>query len=241
MPKPSTPAVWASSKIFSFTPNAQQIAQGFDYIATIGRPEGAPITDDHDWPLNQVTAALKWIMDQLPDGGLKYGCPLVGSLIHWPLQKMPQEIWPDCGMVFIPYIGQAFDGVRYPLLKQMHPSGILPVDMRGEFARGWDNGRGVDSGRAILSTQSSSNLSHAHVDKYAFARGAAGNPGGTNSQISAYSKTFWDPVSDASSGLLKQSADGSWSGPSTGLDSHMSGGNESRPRNIAWNMIVRAA
>ncbi|MGL5280727.1 MAG: gp53-like domain-containing protein [Plesiomonas shigelloides] len=71
MPKPSTPAVWASNKAFSFTPNAQQIAQGFDYIATIGRPEGAPITDDHDWPFNQVTQAIKWVMDQIPDSGLK--------------------------------------------------------------------------------------------------------------------------------------------------------------------------
>ncbi|MGL4600278.1 MAG: hypothetical protein ACRCVE_01975 [Plesiomonas sp.] len=71
MPKPSTPAVWASNKTFSFTPNSQQIAQGFDYIATIGRPEGAPITDDHDWPFNQVTSALKWIMDQIPESGLK--------------------------------------------------------------------------------------------------------------------------------------------------------------------------
>ncbi|MGL5490547.1 MAG: gp53-like domain-containing protein [Shewanella sp.] len=71
MPKPSTPAVWASGKIFSFTPSAQQIAQGFDYIATIGRPEGAPITDDHDWPFNQVTQALKWVMDQIPDAGIK--------------------------------------------------------------------------------------------------------------------------------------------------------------------------
>ncbi|MGL4468417.1 MAG: gp53-like domain-containing protein [Plesiomonas shigelloides] len=71
MPKPSTPAVWASGKTFSFTPNAQQVAQGFDYIATIGRPEGAPITDDHDWPFNQITQALKWVMDQIPDAGLK--------------------------------------------------------------------------------------------------------------------------------------------------------------------------
>ncbi|MGL5490405.1 MAG: gp53-like domain-containing protein [Shewanella sp.] len=71
MPKPSTPAIWASNKAFSFSPNAQQIAQGFDYIATIGRPEGAPITDDHDWPFNQITVALKWVMDQLPDGGIQ--------------------------------------------------------------------------------------------------------------------------------------------------------------------------
>lgn len=71
MSKPSTPAVWAANKTFSFTPSSQQIAQGFDYIATIGRPEGAPITDDHDWPFNQVTQGLRWVMEQIPESGLK--------------------------------------------------------------------------------------------------------------------------------------------------------------------------
>jgi microcystin-dependent protein len=35
-------------------------------------------------------------------------------------------------------------------------------DGRGEFVRGWDDSRGVDSGRAIGSDQSSQNLSHSH-------------------------------------------------------------------------------
>ena len=35
-------------------------------------------------------------------------------------------------------------------------------DMRGEFLRGWDNGRGIDSGRALGSSQSGQNQSHAH-------------------------------------------------------------------------------
>jgi len=35
-------------------------------------------------------------------------------------------------------------------------------DMRGEFPRGWDDGRAVDSGRAFGSAQSSQNLSHVH-------------------------------------------------------------------------------
>ena len=35
-------------------------------------------------------------------------------------------------------------------------------DMRGEFLRGWDNGRGIDSGRALGSSQNGQNQSHAH-------------------------------------------------------------------------------
>ena len=48
--------------------------------------------------------------------------------------------------------GQRFDKARYPKLAQKYPSGELP-DLRGEFIRGWDIGRGVDVGRALLSAQ----------------------------------------------------------------------------------------
>lgn len=36
-------------------------------------------------------------------------------------------------------------------------------DMRGAFLRGWDHGRGVDSGRALKTIQAGQNLSHAHT------------------------------------------------------------------------------
>ncbi|QBP06145.1 tail fiber protein [Synechococcus phage S-B68] len=35
-------------------------------------------------------------------------------------------------------------------------------DLRGEFIRGWDDGRGIDSGRAFGSTQNSANKAHTH-------------------------------------------------------------------------------
>lgn len=55
---------------------------------------------------------------------------------------------PGCLMM----VGQAFSAAAYPLLAQVYPSLILP-DLRGEFIRGWDNGRGVDPGRSLLSWQ----------------------------------------------------------------------------------------
>lgn len=44
-------------------------------------------------------------------------------------------------------------------------------DLRGEFIRGWDNGRGVDGGRALGSWQDSNNKSHTHTGS----SGDAGN------------------------------------------------------------------
>ena len=48
--------------------------------------------------------------------------------------------------------GAAFSAEEYPELAKAYPTNKLP-DLRGEFIRGWDDGRGMDSGRAILSAQ----------------------------------------------------------------------------------------
>ncbi len=68
----------------------------------------------------------------------------IGIPIPYPLSTVPT----GC----LAMNGQRFDTRRYPKLAQKYPSGQLP-DMRGEFIRGWDNGRGVDAGRGLLSVQ----------------------------------------------------------------------------------------
>ena len=60
-------------------------------------------------------------------------------------------------------------------------------DLRGEFIRGWDDGRGVDSGRVFGSAQSGAVESHTHstpfanVDGRYTATGSGGTAGGTTS------------------------------------------------------------
>ena len=68
----------------------------------------------------------------------------IGIPIPYPLSTVPA----GC----LAMNGQRFDTHRYPKLAQKYPSGQLP-DMRGEFIRGLDNGRGVDAGRDLLSWQ----------------------------------------------------------------------------------------
>lgn len=67
-----------------------------------------------------------------------------GFPLPWPAATPPTG-WLKCN-------GAAFDKAKYPKLAVIYPTGSLP-DLRGEFLRGWDDGRGVDSGRALLSTQ----------------------------------------------------------------------------------------
>ncbi|WP_421505299.1 phage tail protein [Erwinia rhapontici] len=150
---------------------------------------------------------------------MKYGCPLIGSLIYWPLELMPHEIFTDMDMEFIPCINQTFDGVKYPLLAKLHPALRLPADMRAEYVRGWDNGRGVNSGRGLLTAEAGAIEAHVHT----FTRiwGAASpDPTGGPYLVGA----------DSGGGLTAH----------TSVQSDSTGGNENRVRNVAWNMIVRA-
>nr|DAD65890.1 MAG TPA: tail fiber protein [Siphoviridae sp. ctDEW4]DAS40038.1 MAG TPA: tail fiber protein [Caudoviricetes sp.] len=68
----------------------------------------------------------------------------IGIPIPYPLSTVPT----GC----LAMNGQRFDTRRYPKLAQKYPSGVLP-DLRGEFIRGWDNGRGIDNARTVLSSQ----------------------------------------------------------------------------------------
>ncbi len=77
--------------------------------------------------------------------GLGEGSALpVGVPVPWPLETPPTG-WLKCN-------GAAFSSEMYPKLAKAYPTNKLP-DLRGEFIRGWDDGRGVDAGRVILSIQ----------------------------------------------------------------------------------------
>ncbi|HFQ9305969.1 TPA: phage tail protein, partial [Escherichia coli] len=77
--------------------------------------------------------------------GLGEGSALpVGAPVPWPSETPPTG-WLKCN-------GAPFSAEEYPKLAKAYPENKLP-DLRGEFIRGWDDGRGVDSGRTLLSAQ----------------------------------------------------------------------------------------
>ncbi|HFH0905148.1 phage tail protein [Escherichia coli] len=77
--------------------------------------------------------------------GLGEGSALpVGVPVPWP-SATPPTGWLKCN-------GAPFSAEEYPELAKVYPTNELP-DLRGEFIRGWDDGRGVDTGRRILSAQ----------------------------------------------------------------------------------------
>ncbi|MGE2476795.1 phage tail protein [Escherichia coli] len=153
--------------------------------------------------------------------GLGEGSALpVGVPVPWP-SATPPTGWLKCN-------GAAFSSEKYPNLAKVYPTLKLP-DLRGEFIRGWDDGRGVDAGRVILSIQGWLTGSHYHNIR----------------SWDAWDNTVLVPNDRGGDSLLSTDnavQEGAINGKFTSqYRTELSGGNETRPRNIAFNYIVRAA
>ncbi|MEN4532082.1 phage tail protein, partial [Pantoea agglomerans] len=176
--------------------------------------------------------------------GLGEGAPVIGSPFPWPHTKMPDELFPSmAGMVFLKSNGASFSGTLYPKLALAYP-GLKLADLRGEFIRGWDDGRGVDSGRALGSSQASTGLRTAAVDYPGIDATTSGATIGTafNQPDSITKAQPADAKTPDNSVLGAVLSDNSIQ--ATQLQSGIQGGSvwiTTRPRNIAFNYIVRAA
>lgn len=172
------------------------------------------------------------IADILTYLGLGEGSALpVGVPVPWP-SATPPTGWLKCN-------GAPFSAEEYPKLAKAYPKLKLP-DLRGEFIRGWDDGRGVDSARLLLSSQAASILEHNHE-----MHGWTGNPLMARDVYSSGSSVFAVQLSIGDGGILYSWKDGSGTtNDSKRMDrtNHVSSGaGDGSPRNIAFNYIVRAA
>lgn len=163
--------------------------------------------------------------------GLGAGSALpVGVPVPWPLATAPAG-WLKCN-------GAAFTASQYPKLAQAYPALKLP-DLRAEFIRGWDDGRGVDSGRGLLSAQGGMSFDHRHW--LPTTNGTGGDGAMTavfidgNSAMAYYPDGTNEYNPNPSTGTLLQTYTAK-----AALGSAMFG-SETRPRNVAFNYIVRAA
>ncbi|EFA7613670.1 phage tail protein [Escherichia coli] len=168
--------------------------------------------------------------------GLGEGSALpVGVPVPWP-SATPPTGWLKCN-------GAVFSAEEYPELAKAYPTNKLP-DLRGEFIRGWDDGRGIDTGRALLNWQPHTILDHAHYMELWTGGGLAAGSAreGVNPGILA---TYGDGgiVKTDEPGIKVPSSLRAISTRSVKRFGEISGnvGTETRPRNIAFNYIVRAA
>jgi microcystin-dependent protein len=101
-------------------------------------------------------------------------------------------------------------------------------DMRGEFVRAFDDGRGVDIGRALRSAQASQNLAHRHPAP------SASTPD--------YGPFEVCPPAGFTAGGVVISGFAAYDFTGTGGSiafTDYDGGSEARPRNVAWLACIK--
>ncbi|SQS52203.1 variable tail fiber protein [Escherichia coli] len=166
--------------------------------------------------------------------GLGEGSALpVGVIVPWP-SATPPTGWLKCN-------GAVFSSVEYPKLAKAYPTNKLP-DLRGEFIRGWDDGRGIDAERTLLSIQNGGVELHTHqgqifrVSDYRTKEIPASEVMGRGYIASL------TPGADSPLDFDDYSVSSNPNGYFVGNQRTTAyGTNETRPRNIAFNYIVRAA
>lgn len=157
--------------------------------------------------------------------GLGEGSALpVGVPVPWP-SATPPTGWLKCN-------GAAFSAGKYPELAKAYPTNKLP-DLRGEFIRGWDDGRGIDAGREILSAQGDAIRNITGTVGW-YGDGLLSNVSGVFSGRDRVNQRTVVTDSNIDTNIKYASAyfDASTKVPTA---------TENRPRNIAFNFIVRAA
>ncbi|HIH4421822.1 TPA: phage tail protein [Citrobacter freundii] len=164
------------------------------------------------------------------------GAPPIGIPFFWPSSVMPNAVmteWSD--MVFLKFNGASFSAATYPRLALAVPGLVLP-DARGDFPRIWDDGRGVDSGRTLLSVQgdASRNITGA------ISPNATGKDSGTWLGVNNGSGALKPASLSGNVGVVTNSTGTGASGISLDISRVVPTADEFRPRNIAFNLLVRA-
>ncbi|WP_262229639.1 tail fiber protein [Escherichia coli] len=176
------------------------------------------------------------IKDVLNYLGLGEGSALpVGVPVPWPTATPPAG-WLKCD-------GRAFTKEQYPVLARAYPTLRLP-DLRGEFIRGWDDGRKVDTRRSLLSGQAATFIRTALQDYYGYDLNTNVKVGiafATADSVITVGNPA-NPKAGNNSDYVPASADNSIMGTQRTAEDNFTGAWISmRPRNVAFNYIVRAA
>lgn len=177
----------------------------------------ALIQPDHT-KLTQLASAINSMIDKKTNSLVFMP---VGTLVIWPASSPPSGYLECNGAAYFQrdYANLfALIGTTYGAGRGVSGTFRVP-DLRGEFVRGWDHGRGVDSGRTLGSKQTDAYKSHTH--KYYPPHESLG--GGQK-----YSSYHSDWGGNGSRYYMGQNGN-------TGA----SGSTETRPRNIALMFAIK--
>ena len=152
----------------------------------------------------------------------------IGMPFYWPSATMPNLLLPEwSGMTFLKWNDATFSAATFPKLALVIPS-LKLTESRGEFIRNWDDGRGVDAGRTLLSAQGDAmrNITGSFVtDALTYSTDGAFSMSESNTIITA----------SLANNQPKRVNFNAASAPGVVTAS------ENRPRSVAFNFLVRAA
>nr|DAI72859.1 MAG TPA: Baseplate wedge protein [Caudoviricetes sp.] len=169
-------------------------------------------TDSGDESIAATSKAVKAVMDETVKlNAFANNVAPVGVIMTWPTATPPTG-WIKCN-------GASFSAATYPELAKVYPTLKVP-DLRGEFIRGFDDGRGVDSGRGIGTNQA------AYAGSFTVKGGNIAMQANTSGTPMLDSITFNETV------VINDN---------TNVNTIPVNAGDSRPRNVAYNFIVRAA
>lgn len=156
-------------------------------------------------------------MEYLPD---------LTTILFAPI-PYPKATPPDG---FLLMDGRSIPQVQYPILFSLYGANL--PDLRGMFIRGWDNGRGFDPGRSLLGYQADDFRQHNHTSDPKF------NKLGVRASDldSAGTPTAPDSLGAQLEYRIAGMGNDLWAAATI----RDTGGAETRPKNIAFNYIVKA-
>jgi microcystin-dependent protein len=130
-------------------------------------PPATSVLTTDEFPINQGGTTKKVTLEQIQNSvSVKVGFP-TGGIMMFAVSGVPTG-WLECDGSVLP-INNYTDlysviGQNYKTLNTFNVlSGFQIPDLRGEFVRGWDHGRGVDTGRVLGTFQEDMFESHTHT------------------------------------------------------------------------------
>jgi len=134
-----------SGSLFKYTLQGIRDLFASIFLPLAGGTMTGPLVLVNSTPSTAATAASKGYVDATVSATIT-----PGTIVMWGTSAVPAG-WLECN-------GQSTAGS--PNLIPLFGTNV--PDLRGEFIRGWDNGRNVDSGRVIRSAQAQDVQPHTH-------------------------------------------------------------------------------
>lgn len=218
MAAPTDRPKWAATDVNLPNTGAPNKQQPSTTLQDVGIDFGqVPTAEEENWWKNNVYDWVQYIIDEkFPsvEASITGSSPR-GVVMAYAFDSEPTG-WIQCdGRVLdalTPYTDLRTDLINagFPYGQDGSSNPKVP-DLRGEFLRGVDNGRGVDAGRVFGSSQADELKAHTHT---------------TTGQRTDY---------------LQQGANGSamYTGVGTPVATSSTGGSETRPRNVAMHYIIK--